>query len=73
MNRTIKLFIGGALKRSANDSYRTVHSSTGAVLGSLPDATKKDVRDAVEAAAKAFPGYVLVLNLANESNSEHGM
>ncbi|KAL5257802.1 hypothetical protein ACHWQZ_G012663 [Mnemiopsis leidyi] len=57
VNRTIKLFIGGALKRSANDSYRTVLSSTGAVLGSLPDANKKDIRDAVEAAAKAFPGW----------------
>ena len=62
MNRTIKLFIGGALKRSANDSYREVRSSTGTVLGSLPDATKKDVRDAVEAAAKAFPGFVFYLN-----------
>ena len=44
------------MKRSANDSYRTITSANGAVLGSLPDATKKDARDAVEAAAKALPG-----------------
>ena len=59
------MFIGGALKRSANDSYRTIYSATGTVLGSLPDASKKDIRDAVEAAAKAFPGLVFHTMISN--------
>lgn len=57
VNRTIKMLIGGALKRSANDAYREVHSSTGKLLASLPDGGRKDVRDAVEAASKALPGW----------------
>ena len=56
VNRTVKMLIGGALKRSANDSYREVHSSSGKLLASLPDGGRKDVRDAVEAANKALPG-----------------
>jgi len=57
VNRTIKMLIGGALKRSANDAYREVHSSSGKLLASLPDGGRKDVRDAVEAASKALPGW----------------
>ena len=56
VNETVKMLIGGSLKRSCGETYRDVYSSSGDKIASVPDANKKDLRDCVEAAAKAQPG-----------------
>lgn len=57
VNETIKMLIGGALKRSCGETYRDVYSSSGVKIASVPNANKKDLRDCVEAAAKSQPGW----------------
>ena len=56
VNETVKMLIGGALKRSCGETYRDICNSDGVKIGSVPDSNKKDLRDCVEAAAKAQPG-----------------
>jgi aldehyde dehydrogenase (NAD+) len=57
IDRTAKLFIGGAQKRPDGNYTRPVYSADGHVIGEVGDGNRKDIRDAVEAAANAAPGW----------------
>ncbi|HKS49527.1 MAG TPA: aldehyde dehydrogenase family protein [Amycolatopsis sp.] len=55
--KTYKLFIGGKFPRSESGRVYPVHDSKGRFLANAAHASRKDVRDAVSAARKAFPGW----------------
>jgi acyl-CoA reductase-like NAD-dependent aldehyde dehydrogenase len=57
VRKTYKLYIGGALPRSESGRSYPVHSSSGELLAHAAQASRKDLRDAVVAARKAFPGW----------------
>ena len=57
VRRTAKLFIGGAFPRSESGRTYEVTGADGAFLANAALASRKDVRDAVVAARKAFPGW----------------
>ncbi|MEU7888045.1 aldehyde dehydrogenase family protein [Microbispora bryophytorum] len=57
VNKTYKLFIGGAFPRSESGRSYVVTSSKGDFLANAARASRKDARDAVAAARKAFPGW----------------
>ena len=53
LDRSPKLYIGGAQKRPDGNYTRAVHSPSGALVGQAGDGNRKDIRNAVEAAHKA--------------------
>ncbi len=53
IDRTAKLFIGGAQKRPDGNYTRPVLNASGEEVGQAADGNRKDIRDAVEAARKA--------------------
>jgi len=53
INRTAKLFIGGKQVRPDGDYFRPVAATDGTLLGQVGEGNRKDIRNAVEAAAKA--------------------
>lgn len=55
--KTYKLYIGGAFPRSESGRSYPVNDSKGGFLANAAQASRKDVRDAVAAAAKAQPGW----------------
>ncbi|WP_435070764.1 aldehyde dehydrogenase family protein [Amycolatopsis thermoflava] len=55
--KTYKLFIGGKFPRSESGRVYPVTDSKGNFLANAAHASRKDVRDAVVAARKAFPGW----------------
>ncbi|GAA3092872.1 hypothetical protein GCM10020001_005360 [Nonomuraea salmonea] len=55
--RTYKLYVGGAFPRSESGRSYPVTSADGSHLANAALASRKDVRDAVVAARKAFPGW----------------
>ncbi|MDT0342281.1 aldehyde dehydrogenase family protein [Streptomyces litchfieldiae] len=55
--KTYKLFIGGAFPRSESGRVYEVTDSQGRWLANAPRASRKDARDAVAAARKAFPRW----------------
>ncbi len=57
VNRTAKLFVGGAFPRSESGRSYVVNASDGAFLANVAQASRKDVRDAVVAARGAQPGW----------------
>ncbi|MEW9530461.1 aldehyde dehydrogenase [Microbispora sp. NPDC049125] len=57
VRKTYKLFIGGAFPRSESGRSYVVTSSKGDFLANASRASRKDARDAVSAARKAFPGW----------------
>ncbi|MEV0144855.1 MULTISPECIES: aldehyde dehydrogenase family protein [unclassified Nonomuraea] len=57
VRKTYKLFIGGAFPRSESGRSYTVTSPDGDFLANASRASRKDARDAVVAARKAFPGW----------------
>ncbi|WP_084964638.1 aldehyde dehydrogenase family protein [Thermoactinospora rubra] len=57
VRKTYKLFIGGAFPRSESGRSYVVTSPKGDFLANAARASRKDVRDAVSAARKAFPGW----------------
>lgn len=62
VTKTPKVYIGGAFIRSESGRVFPVHkkkqaSGDGGLLGNIPQCTRKDLRNAVEAAAKAGPGW----------------
>ena len=61
IDRTLKMYIGGAQKRPDAPYARSVVSPTGAVVGQVGEGNRKDIREAVEAAHKAAPGYILIV------------
>ena len=61
IDRTPKMYIGGAQRRpDAPYSRPVISPSTNHILCQVGEGNRKDVRDAVEAAHKAAPGYVLL-------------
>jgi acyl-CoA reductase-like NAD-dependent aldehyde dehydrogenase len=57
VRKTYKLFIGGAFPRSESGRSYPVHNKDGALLAYAAQGSRKDVRDAVVAARKAFAGW----------------
>ncbi|XP_054848533.1 aldehyde dehydrogenase family 16 member A1 [Eublepharis macularius] len=57
VDRTYKLYYGGAQKRPDSMSSRAVLDHTGKILACVADGSIKDIRNAVEAAHKAAPGW----------------
>jgi acyl-CoA reductase-like NAD-dependent aldehyde dehydrogenase len=55
--KTYKLFIGGAVPRSESGRSYQVTDTRGRFLANAAQASRKDARDAVAAARKAFPGW----------------
>ena len=57
MRKTYTLYIGGAFPRSESGRSYPVAGPVGELLAHAAQASRKDVRDAVVAARKAFPGW----------------
>ncbi len=57
VTKTPKVYIGGAFVRSESARTFKVSGAGGAFFGNIPQCTRKDLRNAVEAAAKAGPGW----------------
>jgi acyl-CoA reductase-like NAD-dependent aldehyde dehydrogenase len=57
VRKTYKLYLGGAFPRSESGRSYPVHSPRGELLAHAAQASRKDVRDAVLAARKAFPAW----------------
>jgi acyl-CoA reductase-like NAD-dependent aldehyde dehydrogenase len=57
VRKTYKLFVGGAFPRSESGRTYEVRSADGRFLANAALASRKDARDAVVAARKAFPGW----------------
>jgi acyl-CoA reductase-like NAD-dependent aldehyde dehydrogenase len=57
VRKTYKLFIGGAFPRSESGRSYEVKGKDGSFLANAVRASRKDVRDAVVAARKAWPGW----------------
>ncbi|MER7076973.1 aldehyde dehydrogenase (NAD+) [Saccharopolyspora kobensis] len=55
--KTYKLYIGGSFPRSESGRVYPVHAADGGFLANAAHASRKDVRDAVAAARKAFAGW----------------
>jgi acyl-CoA reductase-like NAD-dependent aldehyde dehydrogenase len=57
VRKTYKLYIGGAFPRSESGRSYLVSSANGTPVANACRASRKDLRDAVRAARKAFPGW----------------
>ena len=57
VRKTYKLFIGGAFPRSESGRSYEVTDAKGRFLANAAQGSRKDARDAVVAARKAFPGW----------------
>jgi acyl-CoA reductase-like NAD-dependent aldehyde dehydrogenase len=57
VTKTYKLYIGGAFPRSESGRSLPISSADGTVVAHISRASRKDLRDAVEAALKAQPGW----------------
>jgi acyl-CoA reductase-like NAD-dependent aldehyde dehydrogenase len=57
VRKTYKLYIGGAFPRSESGRSYVVNDSGGTFLANAAYASRKDARDAVQAARKAFGGW----------------
>jgi acyl-CoA reductase-like NAD-dependent aldehyde dehydrogenase len=57
VRKTYKLWIGGAFPRSESGRTVPVAAADGSFLANVAVASRKDTRDAVVAARKAFPGW----------------
>lgn len=55
--KTPKVYVGGAFVRSESGRTFPLADAQGRFAGHIPQCTRKDVRNAVEAAAKAGPGW----------------
>ena len=57
VRKTYKLYVGGAFPRSESGRTYEVTTPSGAFLANAAQASRKDARDAVVAARKAFPSW----------------
>jgi acyl-CoA reductase-like NAD-dependent aldehyde dehydrogenase len=57
VRKTYKLYVGGAFPRSESGRSYVVEDSKGKFLANASQASRKDARDAVQAARKAFGGW----------------
>jgi len=57
ITKTPKCYVGGAFIRSESGRVFPLNDAAGSFLANIPQCTRKDLRNAVEAAAKAGPGW----------------
>lgn len=57
VTKTPKVYVGGAFIRSESARTYPIKDAAGRFFANIPQCTRKDVRNAVEAAAKAGPGW----------------
>ena len=57
IDRTAKLYIGGKQTRPDGEASRKILGPDGKLIGEVGEGNRKDVRNAVEAARKAAPGW----------------
>lgn len=57
ITKTPKPYVGGAFIRSESGRTFPVQDAAGSFFANIPQCTRKDLRNAVEAAAKAGPGW----------------
>eukprot|EP00118_Oscarella_pearsei_P025258 m.307845 g.307845 ORF g.307845 m.307845 type:complete len:868 (+) comp42934_c0_seq1:915-3518(+) len=57
IDRTLKMYVGGTQKRPDAPYARPITSPSGSTVGQVGEGNRKDIRDAVEAAHKAAPGW----------------
>ncbi len=57
ITKTPKVYVGGAFIRSESARTYPIKDATGNFFANIPQCTRKDLRNAVEAAAKAGPGW----------------
>ncbi len=57
LTKTPKVYVGGAFIRSESARVFPLQDAAGNFLANIPQCTRKDLRNAVEAAAKAGPGW----------------
>ncbi|MDT8341651.1 MAG: aldehyde dehydrogenase family protein [Longimicrobiales bacterium] len=57
VSKTYKLFIGGQFPRTESGRFLPLHDGQGRLLANVCRASRKDFRNAVVAARKAFPGW----------------
>lgn len=57
ITKTPKVYVGGAFIRSESARTFPLQDAAGNFFANIPQCTRKDVRNAVEAAAKAGPGW----------------
>lgn len=57
ITKTPKCYVGGAFIRSESGRTYPLNDASGAFFANIPQCTRKDLRNAVEAAAKAGPGW----------------
>ncbi|HEX2142317.1 MAG TPA: aldehyde dehydrogenase family protein [Candidatus Limnocylindria bacterium] len=57
VRKTYKLYIGGAFPRTESGRAYQVLDARGRLLANASRGTRKDIRDAVRAARKAYPGW----------------
>lgn len=57
ITKTPKCYVGGAFIRSESGRVSPLHDASGTFFANIPLCTRKDLRNAVEAAAKAGPGW----------------
>ena len=57
ITKTPKCYVGGSFIRSESGRVQAMNDSAGNFFANIPLCTRKDLRNAVEAAAKAGPGW----------------
>lgn len=57
VTKTPKVYVGGAFIRSESGRTFAAHGTNGEFVANVPQCTRKDLRNAVEAAAKAGPSW----------------
>ena len=57
ITKTPKVYVGGAFIRSESARTFPLKDASGAFFANIPQCTRKDLRNAIEAAAKAGPGW----------------
>ena len=57
ITKTPKCYVGGAFIRSESGRVTALNDAQGNFFANIPQCTRKDLRNAVEAAAKAGPGW----------------
>ncbi len=57
VTKTPKVYVGGAFIRSESGRTFPVRDTAGNFVANVPQCTRKDLRNAVEAAAKAGPAW----------------
>jgi len=57
ITKTPKCYVGGAFIRSESGRVAPLNDASGTFFANIPLCTRKDLRNAVEAAAKAGPGW----------------